>query len=324
VSLSKASKYGPLLVAVCWMLPANAFADAWPSKPITIIVPYAAGGSTDLQTRALGEFMNRKYGYTVVVDNRPGAGGYLGTNAVQTASPNGYTFGYFSSATAIAYKFMGKDLVIGRDVEAVAQAQETSTVTVVNPKTNPSKTFAALIQYLKDNPGTGYTTIGVGSTNHMLMSAFARNKGLDVVHIPYKGGSPATAALVAGDVGVGSVDPQSVLSSIEAGRLVALASSGKQRMRALPNIQTVHEAGFPELGVTAFGGIIAPKGVPPEILARFAQLLEEATKDPGFVERVERGGSDISFADGKTFENALNAVAEKFGKIIVENNIKLE
>lgn len=323
MSLSRASTCG-LLVAACWMLPASAFAEAWPSKPITIIVPYAAGGSTDLQTRALGEFMNRKYGYTVVVDNRPGAGGYLGTNAVQSATPNGYTFGYFSSATAIAYRFMKKDIVIGRDVEAVAQAQETSVVTVVNPKVNPSKTFAALIQYLKDNPGTNYTTIGVGSTSHMLMSAFAQDKGLDVVHIPYKGGSPATAALIAGDVGVGTVDPQSSLSSIDAGRLVVLASSGKRRMRMLPNVPTVHEAGFPELGLTAFGGIIAPKGVPPEILTRFAQILQEATRDPAFVERVERGGSDISFADGKTFADALNAVADKFGKIIAENRIKLE
>src|SRR5207244_962649 len=114
-----------------------------------------------------------------------------------------------------------------------------------------------------------------------------------------------TAALVAGDVGVGTVDPQSVLSSIEADRLVAVASSGKRRMRMLPNVQTVYEAGFPELGVTAFGGIIAPKGVAPEILARLAQLLEEATKDPAFIERVERGGSDVSFADGNTFKDAL-------------------
>jgi len=307
------------------VLAAQAVAQEWPSRPITLVVPYTAGGATDLYSRALGEFMHRKYGITVVVDNRPGAGGYLGVNAVQTAEPGGYTFGYISSSTVIGYRFLGKELVIGRDVQAVAQFQVTATIAVVNPKIVPVKTLAELIAYMKANPGTNYTTVGVGSLNHMTMSAFARKFGFDVTHIPYKGGAPASAALIAGDVGVGiGMDPQSVLSHIEAGRLVAVSSSGKQRLRRLPDLPTVDEAGFPDLGGTTFGGIIAPKNTPPEILNRFARIIEEATTDPVFVEKLQKAGSEVGFAAGKVFQDALNAESERLGKIIVENDIKLE
>ncbi|MDQ8728267.1 tripartite tricarboxylate transporter substrate binding protein [Bradyrhizobium sp. LHD-71] len=313
------------VVAASCMLPTHGVTQEWPARPITLIVPYTAGGATDLYSRALADFMNRKYSYTVVVDNRPGAGGFLGVNAVQTSQPNGYTFGYFSSSTMIGYKFLGKDLVIGRDVEAVAQFQSTATISVVNPKVVPVKSLGELVAYLKTNLGTNYATIGVGSLNHMTMSAFARKAGLDVTHIPYKGGAPASAALIAGDVGIGiGMDPPSVLSHIEAGRLVPLASSGEQRLRRLPDLPTVYEAGFPDLGGTTFGGIIAPKNTPAEILSRFTRIIDEASKDPAFVERLQMGGSEVSFADAKTFQDALNSESERLGRIIVENNIKPE
>jgi tripartite-type tricarboxylate transporter receptor subunit TctC len=314
-----------LLAAVIAATPVAAQAQDWPARPITLIVPYTAGGATDLYSRTLSDFMNRKHGITVVVDNRPGAGGFLGVNAVQTSQPNGYTFGYFSSSTMIGYKFLGKDLVIGRDVEAVAQFQATATISVVNPRVVPVKTFAELIVYMKDHPGTNYTTVGVGSLNHMLMSAYARKTGLDVTHIPYKGGAPASAALIAGDVGVGiGMDPQSVLSHIEGGRLLALSSSGRQRLRRLPDVPTIHEAGFSDLGGTTFGGIIAPKGTPADVIARFGRIVEEASKDPAFVEKLQKSGSEVSFASGKAFQDALNAESERLGKIIVENDIKPE
>lgn len=304
---------------------AQALAEAWPARPITIVVPYSAGGATDLYSRALGDFMNRKYGYTVVVDNKPGAGGYLGVHAVQTSPPNGYTFGYISSSTMISYKFLGKQLVVGRDIEAVAQFQETATVSLVNPKVVPVKTLGELIAWLKTNPGTNYATVGVGSRNHMMMSAFAKKSSLDVTHIPYKGGAPASAALIAGDVGVGiGMDPQSVLAHIEAGRLVPLASSGRLRMRRLPSLPTVYEAGFPDLGGTTFGGIIAPKGTPAEVLDRMTRIVEEASNDDVFVEKLRKGGSELSFAGAKTFQDDLNAEAETFGRIIAESGIKRE
>jgi tripartite-type tricarboxylate transporter receptor subunit TctC len=306
-------------------LAAQGLAQEWPARPITLVVPYSAGGATDLYSRALGDFMHRKYGYTVVIDNRPGAGGYLGVNAVQTSQPNGTTFGYISSSTMISYRFLGKELVIGRDVEAVAQFQSTATISVVNPRVVPVKSLAELVAHMKANPGTNYTTVGVGSLNHVTMTAFAKKSGLDVTHIPYKGGAPASAALIAGDVGVGvGMDPQSVLSHIEAGRLVALSSSGKRRLRRLPDLPTVHEAGFAELGGTTFGGIIAPKNTPADVLSRFTRIVEEATRDPAFVERLQMSGSEVSFADAKAFQDALNAESDRLGRIIAENGIKLE
>jgi len=178
---------------------------------------------------------------------------------------------------------------------------------------------------MKAHPGTNFTTVGVGSLNHMLMSAYARKNGLDVTHIPYKGGAPASAALIAGDVGVGiGMDPQSVLSHVEAGRLVALSSSGKQRIRRLPDVPTIHEAGFADLGGTTFGGIIAPKGTPADIIERFGRIIEDATRDPAFVEKLQKSGSEVSFAGAKAFQDALNTEAGRLGKIIVENDIKPE
>jgi tripartite-type tricarboxylate transporter receptor subunit TctC len=322
--MNKVIKWSLSLIGVLCMT-ASATAQEWPSRTITLIAPFAAGGSTDVYSRAFADFVRRKYGYTIVVDNRPGAGGFIGTNAVQTAAPDGYTIGHLSASTAVGFRFIGKELVLGRDVDAVAQYHHTSLLTVVNPSVNPSKTFADLIQYFKDHPGTAYTTFGVGSVSHMLMTAYAKKNGLDVTHIPYKGGAPATTALLGGEIGVAfGMDPGSVIGHIQSGRLVALASSGKERTQKLPNLPTTTEAGFPELSAAPIGGLIAPHGTPPAIMEKLSTMVEEAVKDPAFVTLMQNAGTEVKFASGKQFQDQTNSETEMYAKIMKEYNIKVD
>lgn len=315
------------IVATGWVLwfCAPVQAQPWPSRPITLVMPFSAGGSTDLYGRALAEFASRKYGYTIVVENRPGAGGFIGLNAVRQAAPDGYTIGYFGSTNVIALKFIDKEVVVGRDVQAVGQLATTAVLTVVNPNVNPAKNFRDLISYLRSRPGTTYTTVGVGSMSHMLMTAYASRSGIDVVHVPYKGGAPASTALLGGEIGIGfGLDPQSAMPHVTAGKFIPLAYSAKKRFKALPNVPTVYEEGFSELGAEPFGGLIAPMGVPDEIIRKLEKLLEEATHDPAFVARLESGGAEVSFAPRTEFSRSLNEASERFGKLIREHDIKPE
>ncbi|MEZ5764935.1 MAG: tripartite tricarboxylate transporter substrate binding protein [Xanthobacteraceae bacterium] len=315
-----------VLYAVLFWLPGtNSNAQGWPTRPITLIMPFAAGGSTDLYGRALAEFASRKHGITIVVENRPGAGGLIGVNAVRQAAPDGYTLGYFGSTNAIALRFIDKGILVGRDVQAIGQIAKTAVITVVNPNANSARSLAELVSYLRLNPGTTYATVGVGSMTHMLVTAFARNNNISVVHVPYKGGAHASAALLGGEIGIGiGLDPQSTLPLIESGQFVALAYSARKRLKALPNVPTVYEQGFPELGAEPFGGLIAPMGVPAAIVSKLEGLLEEATKDSDFIAKAEAGGAQIAFANRNEFSKALNDITEKFGTIVRENNMKPE
>jgi tripartite-type tricarboxylate transporter receptor subunit TctC len=312
---------GAALVAA--MASSPVLAQDYPSKTITLVCPYAPGGATDGYTRAFADYLERKRGLKVVVENRDGAGGVVGTDYVRNAAPDGYVIEYLSSSTLLSYAFTGKDFEAGKDIDAVGGVNQTTTIWVVNPKVIPVKTLPELIEYLKANPGESYATVGVGSTAHLTMLDFAGKSGIEVEHIPYRGGAAAMAALVAGEIGlVAGSDPASALPQIKAGRVVPLAIAGPNRLDALPDVPTTVELGHPDITTISFGGFAAPHGTPKEITAVIAEWVKDATEDPQFRQRLAVLGTEVVYRDPATLTTDLNQNARHFGAIIKKYNLR--
>lgn len=179
----------------------SANAQDYPSKDITLVVPYSAGGATDGYTRAFAEFLEKRKNLSPVVENRDGAGGTVGTESLRNSDPDGYTISYLSSSTLLSYAFLGREVTLGEDLDSAGGINETATIWVVNPAVIDVTTMDDLIAYLKANPGTSYASVGVGSTAHLTMIDFAARQGLEVEHIPYRGGAAAMGGLLSGEIG---------------------------------------------------------------------------------------------------------------------------
>lgn len=202
----------------------SANAQDYPSKDITLVVPYSAGGATDGYTRAFAEFLEKRKNLSPVVENRDGAGGTVGTESLRNSDPDGYTISYLSSSTLLSYAFLGREVTLGEDLDSAGGINETATIWVVNPAVIDVTTMDDLIAYLKANPGTSYASVGVGSTAHLTMIDFAARQGLEVEHIPYRGGAAAMGGLLSGEIGlVAGADPGSALPHIKEGTITALA-----------------------------------------------------------------------------------------------------
>jgi tripartite-type tricarboxylate transporter receptor subunit TctC len=243
--------------------------EAWPNRAMTFIVPYAAGGYTDLVGRLTARYVEKALGKPVVVENRTGAGGIVGTQAVANAAPDGYTFCVCSIgavsiapfAQKIGYDPM-KDLMAIGIVSSIAQ-------TVIVKKGLPVKTMAEFVSYAKANPGKlNYGSSGVGGLMHYSVELFKARTSTKAVHIPFKGGAPATAAVVAGEVDFSFANMTDVLPHIEAGTVRGLAVTSLDRSRHLPDLPTIHEAVLPNFIVETWNGIIAPPKTPEPMTRR--------------------------------------------------------
>jgi tripartite-type tricarboxylate transporter receptor subunit TctC len=308
------------------MLAASALAAAaeYPERPITLIVPYAPGGTTDVFGRAVADVLSRELGQPVIVENRPGAGGAVGSEQLAAAAPDGYTIGFLSSATFLGINFQGKDFRVGKSLDAIAEYQSSTMLIAVNKSRVPVKTLAELVEWLKKNPGTTYSSSGVGSVNHLSTEAFTKANGISVEHVGYRGAGPAMQALVAGEIEFGSgADRMSAREHIRAGTIVGLATTGKERSPLFPDLQTVHEAGFPELEARAFGGLFAPHGTPTEIIERLAAAVEVATRDPAFLERMKVTGTDVYFTGPAELTESMNAEIDRYKKIVTDLGITI-
>jgi tripartite-type tricarboxylate transporter receptor subunit TctC len=267
--------------------------EAWPNRAITFIVPYAAGGYTDLVGRLTGRYVEKALGKTVIIENRAGAGGIVGTQAVANAAPDGYTFCVCSIgavsiapfAQKVGYDPM-KDLAPVGVVSSIAQA-------VIVKKDLPVKTMAELVSYAKANPGKlNYGSSGVGGLTHYSVELFQVRTGTKVVHIPFKGGAPSTAAVVAGDVDFSFANATDALPQIEAGTVRGLAVTSLERSRYLPDLPTVHEAVLPNFIAETWNGIIAPPKTPAAIINKLSEILIKMADDPEVKEAMRRAGAD--------------------------------
>lgn len=281
------------VVALCLMLPLSwATAQTFPSKPVTIVVPFPAGGALDMVARVLAEQMRKDLGQAVVVDNRAGAGGTVGSAVVARAEPDGYTILLGSVAThAIAagiYKKLPYDPL--NDFVPITQLTSSPLVLTSSPQLKATN-VTELIAAAKAAPGTiNYASTGNGTALHIAGEAFRAATKIDVVHVPYRGGAQAGAAMLAGEVGYIVANPQLVMSFIKAGKLRALAVTGTKRLAALADVQTLNEAGVSGVDVTTWFGLWAPKNTPADVVERLNASARKALAAPEVKRQLEAQG----------------------------------
>lgn len=280
--------------AMVWHLPANAQADSWPgNKPIRLIVHFAPGGVLDIITRALSGPLAKELGQSVLVENKAGAGGNIGTDFVARAAPDGYTALMYADSNTIApalYSKLNHDPL--RDFDPVTLLSVGSHVLVAH-QSLPVRSLAELIDYVKKNPGKlSYATPGNGTAQHLGGETFKAMAGLDIAHLPYKGGGQAIVDVVSGQVPLGMLGFAPALPHIRSGRLTALAVTGEQRIALLPDVPTMQELGL-KMVTLQWMGISLPKGTPREIVERLHNATVRASRDEQFISRVEAIGMSV-------------------------------
>lgn len=310
------------------LLPGAARAQAeWPTRPVQIVVPFVAGGPSDIVARSIGARMAQTIGQAVVAENRPGANGEVAARQVVRAAPDGHTLfvgsiGVFAINTALR-PTLGYDPI--RELTPITLAVTTPNVLVVNPERVPVRTLAELVEWLRRNAGrSSYSTSGVGSSDHLTMELFKQRTGTDPVHVPYGGGAAAATDLIAGNVQLSFQNLGTVAGHIAGGRLRAIAVTSAERNRLLPEVPTAIEQGLAEFVVTSWQAVMAPAGMAPALLARVHAAVVEALRHPETTQRLNGIGFDVvanSPAEYRAFQEAEIA---RWRQVVQTANIRPE
>lgn len=267
---------GALAVAATIVPTAGMAADAYPSKPIKLVLPFAAGGQSDVVARIAAERLTSALGQPLIVENVGGAGGMIAASKVARSPADGYTLFLPNASTlTIAPHLQPSSGVTPSSFAPIAAVSQFPLVLVVNSK-SPYKSLADVIAAAKSKPGKlSFASPGVGTTPHLAGETFSQEAGITITTVPYKGGAPALNDLLAGQVDLYFEAPATIVPQIQAGKLRALAVTGKKRMAALPNVPTVAEQGFPKLTLESWAAFVAPKGTPPAIIERLHTEIEK-------------------------------------------------
>ena len=315
---------GLFVGALAWL--PNAGAQEYPTKPIRLVITYPPGGNTDLVGRALalklGEFM----GQQVVVDNRGGAGGVLGSMITAQSAPDGYTIMLGTSAGMVINPLLSRKLTYDpvRDFAPVSMVVIVPQLLVINPQL-PVKNVRELIAFAKAKPGyLNAGSSGVGTPNHFGTELLKWLAGVDIVHVPYKGGAPALTDLLGGQIQMAFSSVPAVLPHIKAGRLVALGVGSAKRSPALPNIPTIAEAGVPGYEYTTWYGIFAPAKTPRTLIARLNAEIVKAMETPDIKDRFTALGGDPDPGTPEELRAYMANESAKWAKIIKAANIRIE
>jgi tripartite-type tricarboxylate transporter receptor subunit TctC len=297
-------------------------AQAYPTRPVRLIVPLAPAGASDITARLIGQWLSERLGQQFVIDNRPGGGGNIGTEAVVRAPADGYTLllvGGFNAVNATFYDKLNYNFI--RDIAPVASINRTPFVIAVNP-TVPAKTVPEFIAYAKTSPGKiNYASAGTGTSTHLTGELFKMMAGVDMVHVPYRGGGPALNDLLAGQVQVMFPTTVSSIGYITAGRLRALAVTAATRSEALPDIPTVAEF-VPGYEASNWYGVGAPKATPAEIVEKLNKEINAGLADPKMKARLaDLGGVPMPMSPAE-FGKLIADETEKWAKVIRAANIK--
>ena len=322
VSMGCRAAAGSMLLMQCAM----AGAQVYPGKPVRLIVAFPPGGSTDIIARIVGQKLGERLGQQVVIDNRGGAGGTIGTEIAARANPDGYTLTMGTTSTHViaagAYAKLKYDPV--RDFEPLTLVATTPYLLVVNPgvKANSLKEFIALV---KSQPGKlNYASAGTGTTTQLAMEMLKTAAGIDLVHVPYNGNGPANTATLGGQVQALFGSMPAVLTQAKAGRLRPLAVGTPKRSPSLPDVPSVAESGYPGFDASLWLGFFAPKGTPAPILKRLQTELTAIAQSPEMKEQFERNGAEPITNTPAEFTKLIKTEIEKYTKVIKAAGIKLE
>lgn len=322
-----------LAAASLLLLPAFALAqDAardYPSKTITLIVPYAAGGSSDVRARQIAQKLAVYFGQSVIVDNKPGANGNIGTNAIAKAVPDGHTIGLGNLAPLAVNKTLLPNTPFdpATDLVPVILLEKGPLVLVVNADKSPYKSLNDLVNALKAAPGKmSYASAGSGGSFHLAGEMFKSSVGASAVHIPYRGGGPATNDLLAGQVDYMFDMVPAALGYLKSSppKLRPLAVANDKRLPSLPDVPTFAELGVKEMEISNWFGIVAPKGTPKPIVDRLNQAINRALQEPDLVQRITAPGNVVGGGDAKAFGDFVSAESNRWSKLIKDKGIKPE
>jgi len=313
-------------LAVGMLTNAQVSAQPWPSKPVRIMVPHSPGGVTDVITRMISQPLSEALGQPVIVENRPGAAGLLGTEIAARAAPDGYNLLMYVDTNTI-FPSTVKQLAHDPDASfvAISLVSRGSHVIVAHPSV-PAANLQELIRYAKANPSAlSYASPGSGSPQHLAGETLKREAGIEMTHIPYKGGGQAIGDVVGGQVQLGVLGMVPVLPHIRAGKLKALAVTGGSRAALLPDVPTVAESGFPGFATIQWQGLVAPVGTPPAVIARLHAALVDVLKQPVVVERIGAQGMDARpSASPEEFQQMIRAELKRWPAVVSAAGVKPE
>jgi tripartite-type tricarboxylate transporter receptor subunit TctC len=313
---------GLLSIIMAWC--ASAAADDYPSRPIRLIIPFPPGGSNDVVGRIIANQLGQKLGQTVFVDNRAGAGGVVGTDVAAKAAPDGYTLVVISIAHAVDPIIYKEPYDPIKDFVPVASLATGTNVLTINPNV-PVHTVKELIDLAKAKPGfLNYASAGIGSFQNLSGELFKVTAGVDIVHVPYKGGGPSMLAVIAGEAQVMFSSIVQTVSNIEGGRLRALATGGAKRSPILPNLPTIAEAGVPGYVASDWWGILAPAGTPAPIVDKLHAAINEVLRSEDTKKNLDQQGATPVPMSSAQFGAYIKDEMAKWGPVVQKAGIKAE
>ena len=311
------------LITVFFCLAAGA--QAYPAKPIRMIVPTSPGGIIDIVSRLTGQKLTEVTGQIVVIENRAGASNNIGTEYVARAPANGYTL--FAATLPLVVNpalFEKLPFNVERDFAPVSLVVSAPYVMVAHPSL-PAKSVKELVALAKAKPGAlSYSTGGSGTNLHIAAELFALQAGVKLLHIPYKGGGPALAAVIAGEAALSFPSLGAVLPQVNAGRLRAIAITSTQRSTLLPKVTTIAESGYPDYAFTSWVGLLAPAGTPSEIVAALNAHIVKAMRNPAVIERLAADGNEVVAGSPEQFAALIKTELARWAKVVKASGMKPE
>ncbi|MEN9538857.1 MAG: hypothetical protein RLZZ126_1092 [Pseudomonadota bacterium] len=304
--------------------PFSAHAQDWPVKSMGFVVPFPPGGSNDIAARVVAEGVGKRFGHSVVIDNRPGANGALGVESVLRAPKDHHTFLVASDSVSLLplFRTMPWDLTKSFTPVAVLSYQP---IVVVTAASSGIKSIKDLAARARERPNQiGYATSGQGSLQHLVGELFSQQMKMDLLHVPYKGGGQAVNDVLAGQVPAGVLGAAAVLPHIKSGKLVALAVTTRNRSLMLPDVPTLHESGATDLDVPQWSALFAPEGTPAQVLARLRQGVDDTLAEAAVKQRFANAAMDIVATPPAAFAQRMVADRERWARLIKDRKISLD
>ncbi|MFP5486139.1 MAG: Bug family tripartite tricarboxylate transporter substrate binding protein [Gammaproteobacteria bacterium] len=327
MKISQLSRRALLALAAAPLLIGTAFAQAWPAKPLKLVVPFPPGGPTDTASRIVGQKLAERLKQPVVVENRAGASGSIAAQQLTKTPGDGYTLMMLATPTLLAphlYKKAGYDT--SKDFVPVATVYDLPIVVVVNPTLMPTVTdLQRLITHAKARPGQlNYTSSGVGSFGHLSMELLKQMGQFDMEHVPYKGGVPAITDTLGGQVPMMYADLVAALPHIQTGRLRAIAVGSPQRVGVIPNVATIAEQGFKGFDAVSWGGLMAPPGTPKDVVQRISNEVKAILAEKEVQDKLLNAGAIANYQAPDQMAKRVTGDYTKWGKVIRDKGILFE